>query len=175
MKNGTTIPTTGELVVTTCWCGIQFAMPSALMRWHKDSEKNTTYCPLGHAGVIRESTSQKLEAAQARQRHLEDQLQAAEADAETARVQLLRARHRFANGVCPCCNRSFPNVANHIKSQHPHYDPADLEGLSKAECSCGRTFKSFQGLRIHQSCMRPENWADPKLSRYSRHLTVIKQ
>ena len=27
----------------------------------------------------------------------------------------------MANGVCPCCNRSFENLRNHMHTQHPDY------------------------------------------------------
>ena len=31
-----------------------------------------------------------------------------------------RARH-FQNGVCPCCTRTFPNLAAHMKTKHPDF------------------------------------------------------
>jgi len=36
-----------------------------------------------------------------------------------------RTKKRVGNGVCPCCNRSFANLARHMKGQHPDY--ADSE------------------------------------------------
>lgn len=35
--------------------------------------------------------------------------------------QLTRTKNRVKNGVCPCCNRSFDNLARHMKSKHPNY------------------------------------------------------
>ena len=32
-----------------------------------------------------------------------------------------RIKNRIANGVCPCCNRSFQNLHQHMKKQHPDY------------------------------------------------------
>jgi len=32
-----------------------------------------------------------------------------------------RIKNRIANGVCPCCNRSFKNLAAHMKNKHPDY------------------------------------------------------
>jgi hypothetical protein len=32
-----------------------------------------------------------------------------------------RIRNRIAAGVCPCCTRTFKNVARHIKDKHPTY------------------------------------------------------
>lgn len=169
----TTIPTHGTLVVVTCWCGCQHAIPSALNDYANASTSNRVYCPLGHTWVRRQSDSDKLAAAQARNQHLEDQLLAAGKDAEKVRVALVRDRHRFANGVCPCCNRSFPALAQHVRTQHPEYDPTHLDAKRYA-CSCGRDFETPRGLRIHQGRARGKNWALPTTSRWSAHLTVAK-
>lgn len=170
--NGRTIPTTGKLVVTTCWCGVQYAVPSALMRWHRADEANVIHCPLGHRGVVRTTDSARLAAAEARERHLEDQLLAAGAEAERARVALIRDRHRFANGVCPCCNRSFEALRRHMATQHPDYDPAHLDAREMYACSCGRTFTTPRGLGIHQGHMRGSDWMKPTTSKWHAHLTV---
>jgi hypothetical protein len=29
-----------------------------------------------------------------------------------------------ANGVCPCCNRTFQNLARHMAGKHPDYEEA---------------------------------------------------
>lgn len=34
---------------------------------------------------------------------------------------ITRTKNRIANGVCPCCNRQFQNLANHIANKHPDY------------------------------------------------------
>lgn len=31
-----------------------------------------------------------------------------------------RLKKRVTNGVCPCCNRTFQNLARHMKTKHPH-------------------------------------------------------
>ncbi len=57
------------------------------------------------------------------------------ADANTLRAEVAAAKaateklkRRTANGVCPCCTRSFSNVAQHIRDKHPEFVP----GASKA-------------------------------------------
>lgn len=54
-----------------------------------------------------------------------DQEKAATRDAENrARAQKAaktRIKNRIANGVCPCCQRSFQNVARHMANQHPEF------------------------------------------------------
>ena len=34
--------------------------------------------------------------------------------------QLTRLQKRIHAGVCPCCNRTFTNVARHMKTKHPN-------------------------------------------------------
>lgn len=40
--------------------------------------------------------------------------------AEAAR-EAERLRRRTAAGVCPCCNRSFVQLARHMKTKHPDH------------------------------------------------------
>ena len=32
-----------------------------------------------------------------------------------------KIKNRIGNGVCPCCNRTFKNLARHMQGQHPDY------------------------------------------------------
>ncbi len=153
-------------------CGMAFAMTQQFYdQTHRTGE--TWYCPKGHPRVWGgDSIERKLQKEQARSVALGDQLRAAIEDAETARVALIRERSRIANGVCPCCNRSFENVARHIKGQHPDYDVNRIK-LPKYHCGCGARFDSFRGLRIHQGQMRGGRWSDPKTNRWGAHLTAV--
>lgn len=166
-----------EYVVVDCGkdgCSQHFAMSRSFYNETRRTGKSW-YCPSGHSLIWKgETTEKKLEAAQARQRHLEDQLRAAEAEAESVRVRLLRDRQRFANGVCPRCNRTFQNVARHMATQHPDYEDAADVGVSPSyKCACGRSFGSHHGLRVHQGKSRTGDWNDPKRSKWVRHLTVV--
>lgn len=38
-----------------------------------------------------------------------------------AKGQATKLRKRAANGVCPCCNRTFVQLARHMATQHPDY------------------------------------------------------
>lgn len=159
-----------------CNCHMVFAMPADFRRRKLNRPGTAFYCPAGHAQhYTGKSAEQKLRDAEAREVALRDQLSAAEADAEATRVRLLRDRHRFANGVCPCCNRTFDNVRRHMQTKHPDYDASDIT-VGRAElrykCSCGRSFASPRVLAIHQGRNRVGDWTDPDRSRYARHLTV---
>lgn len=169
-----------EYVVVHCGgggggtCDVHFCMSRATYDETKRTGR-TWYCPNGHPRVWGgDTTEQKLEAERARASHLEDQLRASIAEGEATRQQLLRDRHRFANGVCPCCQRSFTNVANHMRTQHPEYDATPLRGPDARafKCSCGASFESYRGLRIHQGWNRGPNWDAPGTSRWNAHLAV---
>jgi len=41
-----TITYNKTLKVRTCWCGIDFALPSALERRYVDRDQETIFCPL---------------------------------------------------------------------------------------------------------------------------------
>ncbi len=32
-----------------------------------------------------------------------------------------RTRKRVGSGVCPCCSRTFQQLARHMKAKHPAY------------------------------------------------------
>lgn len=167
----------GERLVTeTCYsCGVLFAMVEDFYDHRRRDHKNF-YCPNGHsqAYLAGKTDSQKLKEAQAREVALADQLGAAVREAETARAALIRDRHRFANGVCPCCNRSFDNVRRHMSSQHPDYDVTKV-AVSKAvryRCTCGRGFETPRGLAIHQGRARSAGW-ERMTGSWAQHLTKV--
>jgi hypothetical protein len=38
-----------------------------------------------------------------------------------------KLKQRVANGVCPCCHRSFVNLHRHMAGQHPDYTKEQSE------------------------------------------------
>lgn len=89
----------------------------------------TFWCPNGHKNHYKgESDAAKIkrladEAAASRART--DQVRA---ERDAVRRQLTatkgvvtRTRKRIANGVCPCCDRSFTNLHRHMTTKHPDY------------------------------------------------------
>lgn len=113
----------GSLVARSCWCGVHFAVPESLEREYEDRNVRALYCPLGHSMVPKKgySKAEELERAEARERHLLDQLDAAERSKAALRGHLTRLRNRLVNGVCPWCNRHFTQVRRHVTSQHPEH------------------------------------------------------
>lgn len=114
-------------------CEVPFAIPQRLKKHFKDSQQ-TFYCPNGHDQAYVKSSLQIAEEKAAKEKAaLEWRLKYAEETKEywasqykeqrkkiiSIKGQKTKLMNRIKNGVCPCCNRSFGNLANHIKSKHP--------------------------------------------------------
>ncbi len=107
-------------------CGFTFAVPSAWWQEKHDTHKSI-YCPRCKSGSYwpEESDEEKLRAqlVSARdmldtarwERDFNERRRRAEKAAKT------RIKNRVAKGVCPCCNRTFQNLAKHMAGQHPEY------------------------------------------------------
>ena len=118
--------------VVSCYhCGVRFGIESQLHRRVVTEAKGTVYCPAcGKESCWRESEDKK------RIRELERKLQweasecarqkaardAAEASLIATKGVVTRMRRRTAAGVCPCCQRTFKQLAAHMKTQHPDYE-----------------------------------------------------
>jgi hypothetical protein len=140
-------------VETCCACGTSFAFPDTLQRAARRDPSVYFYCPLGHSqhysegeagrlrkqldAQIREATLQAQRAAQAQQER--DAALALQAKAE-------RKLKRVQNGVCPCCNRTFQNLAQHMATQHPEKSaaapPVDPSATTTTPVKCGRRPRS---------------------------------
>lgn len=135
-----TLTYTGELVVTSCWCGIQCAIPRDLHRQAHSRKNFAVFCPLGHEFVYgKNETDRQRERADAaenaawraeqRERQVRDQLAASERSKAALKGHLTRYRKRIANGVCPVegCKRHFPDVQAHVATKHPAWLEAHPE------------------------------------------------
>lgn len=107
-----------------CNCGVVFAMPDYMMRRLKD-QGGTFYCPNGHGQHYTKSEVQRLQeklAEQARAAtHMAERAKDAEAAEQKAQREIKRMKKRAAAGVCPCCNRTFQQLARHMKMKHPDH------------------------------------------------------
>lgn len=117
-----------------CTCKTDIYMPDALYEAARKTSKITFYCPYGHPQVFAqgETESDKLRRERDRlaqqiaerddairserdmRRHTERQLYA-------QRGQVTKLKKRAAAGACPCCQRTFSNMATHMKTEHPDY------------------------------------------------------
>lgn len=115
-------------------CGVLYAIPERMRSYAEERGgfREMWFCPNGHElgygddKLDRErQRAERAERAAARERALRDQAE------QEARVQKGRAtrfkndrdriKQRIAEGVCPCCNRTFKNVQRHMRTQHPEF------------------------------------------------------
>ena len=93
-------------------------------------EHRTWYCTV--CGTARqyvgktEAEQLRGELAAAKQREeTEKSLRKAAEDAlSKERAAAIAMKKRAQAGVCPCCTRTFTNVARHMKTKHPDYNKA---------------------------------------------------
>lgn len=124
----------GTLILTEiacCNCLTHFAMDSELNRRAHETGR-TFYCPNGHPQVYTTSEVDKLKKqldnatkrlgwAEASATRATQRATDAERSRAAIKGQLTKTRRRIANGVCPCCNRTFSNVARHMQSKHKDF------------------------------------------------------
>jgi len=125
-----------DSVTITCCneaCGISFAVPTW---WDKGKRETHTrfYCPNGHGQSYQaESDVEKItrERDRARQQiaRAEEEAAAANRKAERAIREKKRLEKRAAAGTCPCCQRSFSNMTQHMKKQHPEFVDSNVVKL----------------------------------------------
>lgn len=126
-----TITYTGRLITTSCWCGIQLAIPEDLYDY-ANRKKHSIHCPLGHKFIYSNTLQDELETAQAKLDETRRSLTAAhdllrheERSHAATRGHVTRKKkqlERVSAGVCPCCNRSFSDLRRHMRSKHPEFD-----------------------------------------------------
>ena len=108
-----------------CNCHCMFGITTDMMNRLRINHRSF-YCPNGHPqSYLHESREEKLK------RQLEQtssQLARTQSSLETSRRskaaikgQLTKTKRRVANGVCPCCNSTFADLAAHMHGQHPEY------------------------------------------------------
>ncbi len=124
-----------ELVLETCCrtdCGMTFAIPRT---WQKKriEDHSHWFCPNGHEQRYTGQTEEaklraQLEREQADKARVQANLdeerrvvRATERRLASTRGVVTRVKNRIKNGVCPCCRRSFENLAQHMKTKHQRY------------------------------------------------------
>lgn len=114
--------------------GIERSTRQVLLRSHANF-----YCPHGHAQHYLEGESEETKLRRERDRlkqqmaYKEDQLREARerADREKRRANgykghATRMTKRAKAGVCPCCNRTFKQLAAHMANKHPEFTPLEI-------------------------------------------------
>jgi len=125
-------------------CGVEFHIAEA---FNSDlvKSKRSFYCPNGHSQAYCENEADKLRREKDRltqqlaQKDDEikwqrDHRLEAERKVVAAKGQITKLKKRAKAGVCPCCNRTFSDMAAHMKTKHPDMDPNVVDlGAEKAK------------------------------------------
>lgn len=112
-------------------CGVNYFFPE---KWclTAGTEKTSWRCPNGHGQQFkvsqldamrreRDRLAQRIAEKDDEIKRQSEMRQAAERREVAAKGQATKLRKRIGNGVCACCNRSFPNLERHMKSKHPEF------------------------------------------------------
>lgn len=122
-----------ELTEIQCGtCGVWHAIPTAMYDMCVE-EGGFWHCPNGHSRGYREGRNERDAVRRERDRlkqrtaQLEDDLKSARDSWNTAERELQRHKKRAKAGTCPCCKRTFQNMAAHMRTKHPDFDPSKSE------------------------------------------------
>jgi len=135
------IPVTLDFFIETCCtCGIPFGVSKDFNEECRRMGKSF-FCPNGHtqsygksaADIVREEKAvleRRLQAELNEARHLQ---LVAEKERDSAIRKSRKIERRIAKGVCPCCNRTFEDIARHMATKHkdfalPPGKPKAIEG-----------------------------------------------
>lgn len=116
-------------------CGITFGFPKAV-RDTRLQDLKTWYCPNGHPRVfnaghteadklrrerdrLKQSVAYQLDCT----RRAEEEAEHQKRRANGYKGHAARITKRAKAGVCPCCNRTFAQLARHMATQHPTFTP----------------------------------------------------
>lgn len=108
-----------------CSCGVVFAMPDYMMQRLKNNGGNF-YCPNGHQQHYTKTElmrlREKIEEQTRMATHMAERARAAEEAEHKAVKEMKRMKKRASAGVCPCCSRTFQQLARHMKMKHPDHN-----------------------------------------------------
>lgn len=112
-------------IETCCSCRMAFAMEVSFQKARRADHK-LFYCPAGHgqhyAGKTEEQKlREELEREQSRLQQAREARDRVIHERDAIAKAHRKMRVRVANGVCPCCNRSFDNLRAHMATQHSDF------------------------------------------------------
>jgi hypothetical protein len=139
MNEATSLRITDSYTVITCGhCHLAFAVSASVeMDWRRKGEQ--FFCPHGHplrytTQTEADTLRKQLELKERELTFARNNAQAERAAREKTERQLTarkgintRLRNRIKHGVCPCCHRTFQQLARHIQTQHPQFNKDDGE------------------------------------------------
>ena len=111
-------------------CGFVFAVPVDIEKAWRNSHR-TWHCPscqrewhfTGKSEI--EKLERELGAERNENRALQNSLEFERKCVAAQKGAKTKLQKRIAKGVCPCCNRTFKQLARHMKTKHPDYIKED--------------------------------------------------
>ena len=121
--------------VDCCECGIAFYVPGK-WRQNKVSTGGDFKCPNGHGLTYgdseadtlrreRDKLKQRIAYKDDRINSLNQRVDGLQKSRAAVQGHLTRVKKRAKAGVCPCCNRTFKQLAAHMAEKHPDFDPSE--------------------------------------------------
>lgn len=126
----------GTLNIETCIkCGVSFGVPADFQRQRK-SDQATFYCPNGHHQCymyteewrLRNEVARltaRMDQKDAEIKYQREQRYSTERSLKATKGVVTKLKKRAKAGVCPCCNRTFKQLAAHMACKHPEFAPSD--------------------------------------------------
>jgi len=112
-------------------CGVIYGLEANLDAKRREDGREF-YCSNGHSLSYHETALMRSEKAAKRAQELLDWERRANQSLRDEKTRLERSRsaiagaktrlqNRIKHGVCPCCNRTFKQLAEHMKAKHPEF------------------------------------------------------
>ena len=121
--------------ISACWrCKCEVWLPMSLYKAAKHSSRISFFCAYGHEAIFSEGETEadklRRERDMLKQQlaYRDDVIRVEQGRVEAVQDMLRRekaatakARKRAKAGTCPCCKRTFRQMALHMKNKHPEY------------------------------------------------------
>ncbi len=144
-------------------CGIFMAIAHAAIEGRRKSGKGF-YCFNGHCHAYKTTTEDILKRDLERERQKREAAEQRAATTERNLAEVTKAhqkmRARVANGVCPCCNRSFTNLRDHMAGEHPDF------GTERTLLALRQAFGMTQAAVAQEAGVRPSQVSSYERGKY---------
>jgi len=171
--------TTDMVTVICCYsgCGITFGMTKTFNRLRRNDHR-WWCCPNGHQQQYSGKNEEEKLRGELKRKQAElqrEQLRALEAEGLAKQKDQLykRLRHRVIHGVCPCCTRTFENVARHMADMHPEFGRENTLkhirvslGLTQREVAIEAHVKPSNVSLYENNKLSPDGWVAKRLEKW---------
>jgi hypothetical protein len=129
----------GRFIGPCCRCKADMWLPTSLYDSARHSSKIVFFCPYGHEQVFSEGESEEIKLRRERDRlaqqiaerddRIKSLIKAANVTDEMFRKlkgEKARLVKRTTAGTCPCCHRTFRQMALHMRNKHPDFKAQEV-------------------------------------------------